>query len=39
MHIVDLAASGTPLRPSDAGESSDRRALTVSFRDERWIAR
>jgi hypothetical protein len=39
MHTVDFAASGTPFRPSDAGESSDRRALAISFRDERWIAR
>ena len=39
MHTVDLAASGPPVRPSDTGESSDRRALTISFRDERWIAR
>jgi len=39
MHTFDLAASGTPFRPSDTGASSDRRALTISFRDERWIAR
>jgi hypothetical protein len=39
MHTVDFAASGPPVRPSATGESSDDRALTMSFRNERWIAR
>jgi hypothetical protein len=36
-HVVSLTASGVPWRPVDAGGSRDTRALTVSFRDERWI--
>jgi hypothetical protein len=39
IHTVDLAASGPPFRPSDTGASTDRRPLTISFRDERWIGR
>ncbi|MGE5834241.1 MAG: hypothetical protein ACM4AI_07165 [Acidobacteriota bacterium] len=36
-HTLTLTASGTPLRPSDDGRSSDTRRLTVMFKSERWI--
>ena len=35
-HTLRFAADGEPVRPSDANGSSDRRALTVAFRQERW---
>jgi hypothetical protein len=36
-HTLTLTASGTPIRPSDDGRSSDTRRLTVMFKSERWI--
>ncbi len=35
-HTLTFAADGEPVRPSDTDGSSDRRPLTVSFRNERW---
>ena len=37
-HTLVFVAEGEPIRPStDVDRSSDRRALTVAFRGERWI--
>jgi hypothetical protein len=36
-HTLTLTASGTPIRPSDDGRSSDTRRLTLMFKSERWI--
>jgi hypothetical protein len=36
-HILAFAAEGDPVRPSDvAGDTRDRRPLTIAFRDTRW---
>ena len=36
-HEVTFAAGGRPFRPSEHGLSADDRALTVAFRQRRWM--
>ena len=38
-HTITFAADGAPTRPSDVENSRDRRLLTISFHNERWVVR
>lgn len=35
-HTLVFVIDGDPVRPSDVGGSTDRRPLTIAFRDTRW---
>jgi hypothetical protein len=37
-HRLQFAADGEALRPSDFSNTTDRRVLAVSFRNERWVS-
>lgn len=36
-HSLTFSADGEPIRPADVESSKDNRALTVAFRNDRWI--
>jgi hypothetical protein len=36
-HQLRFSADGEALRPSDLGNTDDRRVLAISFRNERWL--
>lgn len=36
-HTLTFVADGEPLRPADGDNSTDRRSLTVAFRNDRWV--